>query len=206
MERIKKKEEKKEEKQEEKTEKITLKKRFSAKRLALMAVFVALAFGMSFLEIPTPFFGANFLKLDFGNVFIVLISFLLGPIEGVIVCVLKECLRMIGGTVVGEIANMIMTCSFLLLPSIVYRYKKGIATVVWSLAAACVIATGAALVVNRFITFPLYEAFLGMPAKEAFGVFWGAILIFNLLKTAAISVLTMLLYKRLSNFLKNKKI
>ena len=174
MERI----EKQEEKKEEKTEKITLKKRFSAKRLALMAVFVALAFGMSFLEIPTPFFGANFLKLDFGNVFIVLISFLLGPIEGVIVCVLKECLR----------------------------YKKGIVTVVCSLAAACVIATGAALVVNRFITFPLYEAFLGMPAKEAFGVFWGAILIFNLLKTAAISVLTMLLYKRLSNFLKNKKI
>ena len=198
------------ERTEEKTKKEKfknqLKTRFGAKRIALMAVFVALSYAVSLIEIPLPLFGAEFLKLDFGNVFIVLISFLLGPIEGVIVCVLKECLRMIGGTVVGEIANMIMTCSFLLLPSIVYRYKKGIATVVWSLAAACVIATGAALVVNRFITFPLYEAFLGMPAKEAFGVFWGAILIFNLLKTAAISVLTMLLYKRLSNFLKNKKI
>ena len=180
---------------------------FAPKRLALMGIFVALAFSVSLLSFPLfPGSPVFFLELDFGNVFIVLISFLLGPIEGVIVCVLKECLRMIGGTVVGEIANMIMTCSFLLLPSIVYRYKKGIVTVVCSLAAACVIATGAALVVNRFITFPLYEAFLGMPAKEAFGVFWGAILIFNLLKTAAISVLTMLLYKRLSNFLKNKKI
>ena len=70
-----------------------LKNRFSAKRIALMSVFVALSYAVSFLEIPLPLFGAEFLKLDFGNVFIVLISFLLGPMEGVLVCLLKEGLR-----------------------------------------------------------------------------------------------------------------
>ena len=186
---------------------LSLKKRFSAKRLALMAVFVALSFATSFFEIPLPLFGASFLILDFGNVFIVLISFLLGPLEGVIVCVLKESLRMLsGGTVVGELANMIMTCSFILFPAIVYRYKKGFKTVVFSLCIACLIGTGVSLLANRFITFPLYEAVLGMPAQKAFSIFWIAILIFNLIKTVAISILTLLLYKRLSNFLKKLKI
>ncbi len=186
---------------------LSLKKRFSAKRLALMAVFVALSFATSFFEIPLPLFGASFLKLDFGNVFIVLISFLLGPLEGVIVCVLKESLRMLsGGTVVGELANMIMTCSFILFPAIVYRYKKGFKTVVFSLCIACLIGTGVSLLANRFITFPLYEAVLEMPAQKAFSIFWIAILIFNLIKTVAISILSLLLYKRLSNFLKKLKI
>ena len=81
-----------------------LKKRFSAKRIALMGVFVALSYGVSFLEFPI-FPPAPFLKLDFGNVFILLISLLLGPIEGIIVCVLKECLRLIGSTSGGAQAG-----------------------------------------------------------------------------------------------------
>ncbi|MBQ8309075.1 MAG: ECF transporter S component [Clostridia bacterium] len=184
----------------------TWKDRFSTKRIALMGVFVALSYAASLFEIPLPLFGASFLKLDFGNVFIVLISFLLGPVEGVLVCVFKESLRMIGGTVVGEVANMIVTCAFILFPAIIYRHKKGLKVVLLSLCVGCVIATGVALLANRYIMFPLYEQFLAMSAAEAFSVFWIAILLFNLIKTAAISVLTLLLYKRLSNFLKKWKI
>ena len=173
-------------------------RRFSAKRLAIMAMSLALSFVVSFIEIPIiePF------KLDFGNVFILLIAFLLGPVEGVIVCVLKECLRMFGGTVVGELANMGITVAFILLPSILYQYKKGLKGVILSLCFACLIATGVALLMNRFVNFPLYEEFLGVPAQVAFqNLFW-VIVLFNLIKTASVSVMTLLLYKRLSNFLK----
>ena len=173
------------------------KKRFTAKRLALMAVFVALSYVVSWIEIPIvePF------KLDFGNVFILLIAFLLGPIEGVIVCALKEALRMIGSSSggVGELANILMTCSYILLPSIVYRFKKGLKWVIPCLVAACVIATVTALVTNRFINFPLY---MGQGAAAAFQELFAVIIVFNLIKTAVVSVLTLLLYKRLSNFLK----
>ena len=117
--------------------KVDLKKRFSAKRLALIAVFVALSYVVSLFDFPI-FPAVPFLKLDFGNVFILLIAFLLGPMEGVIVCVLKESLRMIGGTIVGELANMMITCSFILVPSIVYQFKKGLKWVVPCLAIACV--------------------------------------------------------------------
>ena len=191
--------------------KLSFKERMSAKRLALMAVFVALSYAVSFLEIPLPLFGAEFLKLDFGNVFIVLISFLLGPLEGVLVCLLKEGLRLFtttsGGA--GELANFIVTGSYLLLPSILYQFRKGLKSVCLSLSCACVIATGAALLVNRFLVFPAYAwvlggSIFGMTVEKAFSVFFIALLLFNFIKTVAIAVLTLLLYKRLSNFIKKR--
>ena len=134
----------------------TIKKRFSAKRLALMGVFIALSYAVSFIEIPLPLFGAQFLKLDFGNVFIVLIAFLLGPMEGIIVCFMKEGLRCIGSSSLcaGELANFLITSGYLLLPSILYQRKKNLKTVVWTLSVSCLIATGMALLANRFLIFP----------------------------------------------------
>ncbi len=184
----------------------TLKERFSAKRLALMSVFVALSFAVSLLSFSIfPASPVFFLELDFGNVFILLISFLLGPIEGVIVCVLKETLRIFAGSTggVGELANMLMTSAYILLPSIVYQYKKGIKWVALTLGGACLIGTGAALLVNRFITFPL---FLGAKGAAVFAEGFWLIVAFNLIKTVSIGILTLLLYKRLSNFLKKMKI
>lgn len=194
-------------------EKKSIRARLSAKRLALMAVFVALSYVVSFLEIPMPIFGAEFLKLDFGNVFIVLISFLLGPIEGLAVCLLKEGLRCLTSTSLcaGELANFLITGAYILLPATLYRFKRTLKTVVVSLSLSCLIATGTALLANRFIIFPTF-AFLfggsiyGMTVREAFSAFWVAVLLFNLIKTVLIGLLTMLLYKRLSNFLKKMKI
>ncbi|MBQ8876023.1 MAG: ECF transporter S component [Clostridia bacterium] len=181
-----------------------LKTRFSAKRLAFMAIFVALSYAVSFWEIPL-FPATPYLKLDFGNVFILLVSFLLGPIEGVIVCALKECLRMLSSSsgCVGEVANMAATTAFILLPSIVYQFRKGLRWVIPCLIAACFLGTGAALLTNRFITFPLYMK--SAAAMVFWDVFW-FIVAFNLIKTSAIALLTVLLYKRLSNFLKKLKI
>lgn len=184
--------------------KLSFRKRFSGKRIALMGVFVALSYGISFLEIPI-FPAAPFLKLDFSNVFILLISLLLGPVEGLIVCVLKEALRLIGSSSggVGELANMAVTSAYILLPSLVYRYRKGLKHVIPCLIGACFIGTGAALLANRYINFPLY---MGAGAKEAFASLWVYVMGFNLIKTTAVGILTALLYKRLSNFLKKLKI
>ncbi len=182
---------------------------FTTKRLVLMAVFVALSYAVSFLEIPMPLFGANFLKLDFGNVFIVLISFLLGPIEGVVVCLLKEGLRCLTSSSMcaGEIANFIVTSAYILLPSILYKVKRSLKTVLITLSASCLIATGVALLANRFIIFPTYAYLFGgnifgMTVQEAFSAFWVAVLLFNLIKTVAVGLLTLLVYKRLSNAFK----
>lgn len=188
-------------------------KAFSAKRLAFMAVFVALSYAVSFLEIPMPLFGASFLKLDLGNVFIMLVSFLLGPIEGVLVCLLKEALRCLSSSSMcaGELANFIVTSAYLLLPSILYKKHRNLKTVLITLSVSCLLATGVALLANRFIVFPTFAllyggSIFGMTVEQAFSAFWAGVLIFNLIKTVAVGALTLLLYKRLSNLMKKLKI
>ena len=82
---------------------------------------------------------------------------------------------------------------------------------VWSLSLSCLIATGVGLLSNRVLIFPTYAllfggSIFGMTVAEAFSAFWVAILLFNLIKTVSVGLLTMLLYKKLSNFLKKMKI
>ena len=178
--------------------------KFSAKRIAKIAVFAALAYVVSLLEFPL-FPAVPFLKLDFGNVFILLVGFLLGPVEGVIACAVKELLRipMSGTGGVGELANILITTSFILLPTLLYKFRKGLKVVIPALVGGCLIATGAALLANRFILFP---AFSIADVPGTFADTWAFILAFNLIKTVSISLLTMLLYKRLSAFMKKMKI
>lgn len=181
-------------------------KMFSARRIALMAVFAALSYVVSLLEIAIfPSTPAFFLKLDLGNVFILLIGFLLGPVEGIIVCAIKELLRIFtsGTGGVGELANILVTTSFLLLPTVMYRFHKGLKVVIPSLVGGCLIASGMALLANRFI---LFQAFGIADIPGTFAETWGYILAFNLIKTSLVSLLTLLLYKRLSLFLKKMKI
>lgn len=187
--------------EEEKVQRAERKKEniFSAKKIAVMAVFTALAYVVSIFDFPV-FPAASFLKLDFGNVFIMLIGFLYGPVEGIIVCVVKEVIHIPLGTTggVGELANIISTTSFVLIPATVYRFRKGLKTVIPSLAIAVIFSTAVNLPVNRFINFPL---FMGGGAAEAFAGFWKYIVFFNLIKGASIALITCVLYKHVSRLL-----
>lgn len=177
---------------------------FSTRRMVITALFTALSYAVSLFEFPI-FPATPYLKLDFGNVFILLTGFLFGPIEGIIACVIKEVLCLIGTTSggAGQAANAIMTTAYIIVPCIVYRRKKGFKTVVLTLAAACVLGTAAALAANRFIIFPLY---MGEGAKAVFNdVFW-YVTAFNVIKTVSVSVVTILLYKRLSGLIKRFKV
>ncbi len=174
----------------------------TTKRIVFTAVFAALSYVVSLVSFPI-FPAADFLKLDFSAVFIALVAFMFGPIAGVSACAVKELLCFItkptyGG--VGELANFIIISCFILLPSIVYLFKKGLPTVIITLAIACVIQVGLSLLVNKYINFPL-----AMPnmAEELFSKLWVFVLLFNLIKSVAVSVLTVLLYKRLFKFIKS---
>ena len=104
---------------------------FSTKNIAGMAVFSAISFLVYLIEIPifaaTP---VSFLKLDLSNVFVMLAGFMYGTIPAIIVSVVKELIHIMIGTTggVGEFANMIITTFYILIPSLVYRHKKGFKT------------------------------------------------------------------------------
>ena len=70
-----------------------LKDAFTAKKIALMATFVALAFGISFLQFPI-FPAAPFLQLDFSFAIMLIAAYLLGALSGEIIVVLFTLLKL----------------------------------------------------------------------------------------------------------------
>ena len=174
----------------------------STKRLVGTAVFSALAYVVSMFEFPI-FPATPFLKLDFSAVFLLLAGFIFGTIYGISACAVKELIAFItksstGG--VGELANFLVIGAFILIPTIVYRYRKGIKTVIITLIIACFVQVALSLLANRFITFPLY---MGDYAKTFFSSVWEFVALFNLIKSVAVSLLTILLYKKLSALIKS---
>ncbi|MBQ8003843.1 MAG: ECF transporter S component [Oscillospiraceae bacterium] len=176
------------------------KKLFSTRKMVIAGLFVALSYAVSLFEFPI-FPATPYLKLDFSNVFILLTGFLFGSLLGICACVIKEMLCLIGTSSggAGQVANALVTIAYIIVPCTVYKYKKGIKTVIITLIIACILGTGAALIANRFVVFPLY---MGASAAEVFSdVFW-YVTAFNVIKTLAVSIVTTLLYKRLSVFIK----
>ncbi len=172
------------------------KKYFSASTIAKIAMFAALAFAVSYLEFPI-FPAASFLQMDFSCVFVLLGGFMFGPVAAVIISGVKECLRLFttGTGGVGELANFIVTFSFVIVPTLVYRFRKGLPLVAVTLAVGCFLQVGVGLLTNRYINFPL---FMGAGAAETFSQLWWYVLLFNLIKGVAVSLVTVLLYKRIS--------
>lgn len=164
------------------------------------AIFSALAFIVSFLEFPI-FPLAHFLKLDFSAVFVALSGFIFGPVYGIITCVIKEllCLTKSSTGGVGEIANAIVITGFIIVPTLVYKFKKGLPVVILTFIIGCFIQTVLALLSNKFVLFPLY---MGEEAGELFASTWVYVLLFNLIKSFSNSVITILLYKRISHLIK----
>ncbi len=174
-----------------------VKQYFTSKRITTLALMVALGYGLSWLEFPL-FPAAPFLKLDFSNVPTLLSAYILGPIGAIVVEGIKQLLIFLthsdtGG--VGQVANFIMTSAFVLPPSLMYCKHKGRRNVLLGMTIGSVTQIASSLLVNRFINFPLY---VGSAAKGMFASLWGWVLAFNAVKAVIISVITFLLYKRLS--------
>lgn len=173
----------------------------STRTIVMIAMLAAIGYGLSWLEFAV-FPAVPFLKLDFSNLATLLGGYLFGPISAMVIEAVKQLLNFVtksssGG--VGEIANFLMTAAFVLVPSILYRFKKGLHWVVFGMSVGCVLQIAAALLCNRFITFPL---FMPDSAVETFNGVWPFIIAFNAIKSVSVSILSLLLYKRLSMAMK----
>lgn len=183
---------------------------FTATRMAYMAVFTALAFILRLPVFEFPLFPAvPFLKVDFSGVFALIAGFALGPVAGVVVSALKELIYALAFTQsvgVGELANILIMLPFILIPSLIYKWRKGIKWVVASIAIGCAAQAIISIPVNYLLTFPFFLN-LYMHKPWAYGMkfylnVWYWALLFNIVKTLFLSVAVMLLYKPLSNLIK----
>ncbi|MBO6263029.1 MAG: ECF transporter S component [Clostridia bacterium] len=172
-------------------------KYFTASRIALIAIFTAIAFGVSMLEFPI-FPAASFLKIDFSFAIMLIGGFMLGPVAAEVMIIVVQSLGLLftSSIGVGQLANFIMANCFVFLPSLVYHFKKGIGVVILSLVVSSLLQIIVALLSNRYFLFPMY----GMGYDQFVALFW-FILAFNAIKCAANSAITLLLYKRLKKLL-----
>lgn len=195
------------------------KKGFSVRDIAFIGMFGAIAAVLMLLSFPLPF-APTFYKLDFSEVPVLIGSFALGPVAGIFIELIKVLLHVVmKGTstaFVGELASFIIGCSFILPASILYRTGKTKQRAVLGMVAgtAAMVVTGC--LINVFVLLPAYAKAFGMSIetlvemgsavnKAVNNLFTFALLCvvpFNLLKGAAVSVITFLLYKRISSFIK----
>lgn len=173
--------------------------RNKAKKIALTAVALALSYAVSLISFPL-FPAAPWLKLDFSYAIMLLAAYLLGPLAAEAIVLLLQVLSLFntqtGG--VGEIANFIMSNIFVVLPAVVYRYKKGLASVIVTLILCSLGQILAAMFTNALL---LYPFFFGAGASTKF---WGTvwyIVAYNAIKCVSNGLITVLIYKRLRNLL-----
>ena len=183
---------------------------FNAKKSTNLMVKIALlstiAFIFMFFEFPIlPAF--PFLKIDFSDLPALIGAFAYGPIAGIAIEGLKNILvvllkgTMTGG--IGEFANFLIGISFIIPAGIIYRRNKNIKTTILSVIIASIIMSIVGIVLNKYILVPLYVNFLPAlndPAYVREYLLFG-VLPFNLIKGVAVSVLTILFYKRAESFI-----
>ncbi len=176
---------------------------FTAKNMTRMAAFTAFAY---LLYMPifefAPIPAVPFLKVDFSNAFVMMAGFSLGPISAIIVGVLKEVLHALtfSQTVgVGELANIIIMLPYILIPSLVYRKRRNIKTVLITLALSSIAQAVWSIPVNYLLTFPFFISVFGQTWLDGMNFYltvWYWAVLFNLLKAVLISIVVLLLYKQ----------
>lgn len=189
--------------------------------LTLCAMMGALAMILHIFDFPVPFLAPGFYKLDFSEIPVMIGAFYLGPVGGVIIELVKILLKLVvKGTstaFVGDLANFVVGCSFVVPASIVYHVKKTRGTAVAGLVTGTVIMTVFGSMFNAFYLLPAFSKLYGMPLDAIVGMGTAinpainsvamlvllAVAPLNLLKGVLISVPTMVLYKRISRVLHN---
>jgi len=191
-------------------------KLLTTKNVALMGMFGALAGVLMIFEIPLPFIAPSFYGLDFSEVPILVGTFALGPVAGVIMELLKIMIKLVlkptSTAFVGEFANFVIGCSLIVPAGIIYRLKKTKKGAMTGMVAGTVAMTVIGVVVNALVMLPFFAKFFGMPLATIVGMgaainpavynVWTFALIcvgpFNLIKGTVVSLVTSLIYKRIS--------
>ena len=102
--------------------------RAATRMIVCVGMLAAISTILMLFEFPLPFLAPGFYELDFSEVPILIGAFALGPVAGVLTELVKVLLNLVvNGTqtaFVGEFANFVMGCMFVLPASLIYKMKK----------------------------------------------------------------------------------
>ncbi|WP_288175175.1 ECF transporter S component [Sporofaciens musculi] len=193
--------------------------RTNVRRMAQMGMLAAISVVLMLFEIPLPFAPA-FYEIDFSEVPVMVGCFTMGPVAGAVIELLKILLNLaINGTDtagVGEFANFLIGCSLVVPAAVIYKKKRTKMGAIIGMGAGTLFMTFVGCFLNAFVLLPTYAKAFGMPmdaligmgsavnghitSLATFAIF--AVAPFNLLKGFLVSVIVLLIYKKISPILK----
>ena len=193
-------------------------------KIAATGLFTALSFGLYLLGplCKLPFMFPSFFDLQFSELPALIAGFMLGPVYGAAVIIIKCLLKMAmtSTAFVGEATDMLLGLCLVLPASFIYRLRNNVKGALWGVIVGSVCMVGASVLVNRYISVPFYlAAFFGGnkaalvgPLRPLFPpITWDSfytyylclsVIPFNLLRCVLIGILTFAVYKRLSRLFK----
>ena len=196
-----------------------MKKRVEVRELTIIGMLGAIATVLMLFEIPLPF-APPFYEIDFSEVPVLVGCFALGPVAGVLIEFVKILLNLIlNGTAtagVGELANFCIGCSFCIPAGIIYQKKKTKKGAMVGLISGTLIMTVLGCFINAYIMLPTYATAFKIPIEgliemgtqvnasitDLFTFVMFAVVPFNLLKGVVVSIVVMLIYKKISPIIK----
>jgi riboflavin transporter FmnP len=185
--------------------------------LVKISILGAFAFLIMLIEFPIPFF-AGFLQMDFSDVPALIGGFAMGPWAGVAIELVKNILHAMfknETALIGETANFITGSLLVLGACTIYSSRKNLKTAITGLVIGTLLMATVMSIVNYYVIIPLYVKVLHFPMDAIIGMGSAvnssivdlktlvalSVLPFNLFKGIVVSLVTLLLYKRLSPIL-----
>ena len=193
-----------------------LRKVTKARRITIVAICSAIAAVLHMLDFPLLFLAPEFYKLDFSELPVMLCGFFLGPSAAVaceaVKILLKLLLKGTSTAFVGDFANFVIGCSLVLPAVTIYQTKKSRGSALMGMVVGTVVLTIFGSAFNAIYLLPKFSQLYGLPLDAIIGMGSAinasisdlttfvmlAVAPLNLIKGLMISVLTLLLYKRVA--------
>ena len=188
----------------------------SARRICIIAICSAIAVVLHVLDFPLVFLAPEFYKLDFSELPVLLCGFYLGPsatvaCEGVKI-LLKLLLKGTSTAFVGDLANFVVGCSLVLPAVIFYHVNKSRHSALIGLILGTLSMTVFGTAFNAVYLLPKFAQLYGIPLDAIIGMGTAihpgvnnvttfvvmCVAPLNVVKGTMVSVLTLLLYKRVA--------
>jgi len=196
------------------------KRSMSTRKITSLAILSALAVIFMFLETALPFM-PPFLKLDISEIPVLLGAFAFGPGSAIIIELIKNLIHLpfTQTAGVGELANFLAGSFFTGTAGIVYHFYKNKRGAIGAMAVGTVVMTVFSSLFNYFFMLDFYAKFYGMSmdsivamsaavnvyVTDVKSLIVFAFIPFNLFKGFVVSLITAIIYKRVSPFLHGKK-
>lgn len=191
------------------------KRNVQIRAMVVTAILAAMSYILAMMSFSVPFM-PSFIKLDVSELPALIGSFSLGPVYGVLICLIKNLLGLMNSSTngIGELSNFLLGAMFVFPAGLLYqRNKTRKGAIIGSLIGAICMAVGSVFT-NIFLVYPIYYNFMAKEAiLSAYQLIVPAmksveqsIICFNMPFTfmkAMLSVLiSLLVYKRLSPVIK----